>query len=146
MREKPNGDESRSNGGRATPEWNAWRNMIRRCHEEGATHYEYYGGRGIKVCERWRESYASFLAHVGRRPSPQHSLDRINNAKGYRPGNVRWATKTEQANNRRPRQVRGSDRVVTNLSQTSAVSASLPGTPSHSLTPSPVSAPPTRTV
>lgn len=63
--------------------------------------YEHYGGRGITVCERWRESYPAFLADVGRKPSPQHSLDRIDNDGHYEPGNVRWATAKQQANNRR---------------------------------------------
>lgn len=60
-----------------------------------------YGGRGIRVCDEWRDDYQAFLAHVGRRPSPNHSLDRIDNDGNYEPGNVRWTTKTEQQWNRR---------------------------------------------
>ncbi len=57
--------------------------------------------RGITVCDEWREDFNAFLAHIGRRPSPSHSLDRINNDGNYEPGNVRWATKREQGLNRR---------------------------------------------
>jgi len=63
--------------------------------------WKYYGGRGIKVCAAWRHNFPAFLACVGRRPSRTHSIDRINNDGNYKPGNVRWATKQEQTDNRR---------------------------------------------
>lgn len=85
---------------RRTPEYVAWRSMIARCYTPSATSYPRYGALGVTVCDRWRESFESFLADVGRRPSGGHSIDRINNACGYEPDNVRWATATEQSLNR----------------------------------------------
>lgn len=87
-----------------TPEYRAWVNMNTRCHNPRATRFKNWGGRGITVHPEWRHDYAAFLAHVGRRPTPHHSLDRYPNCDGnYEPGNVRWATAKEQAANRRPR-------------------------------------------
>lgn len=75
--------------------------MIGRCEDPRAPHFEYWGGRGIRVCERWRGSFANFLADVGLRPGSRHSLDRIDVNGHYEPGNVRWATAAEQQHNRR---------------------------------------------
>lgn len=94
-----NGDAAR---GRVAPEYHAWKGMIKRCTNKKNRGWPNYGGRGITVCERWRESYLTFLADVGRRPSSKHSLDRIANDGNYEPGNVRWATRKQQINNRRP--------------------------------------------
>lgn len=74
--------------------------MIGRCMGR-SKNYEDYRGRGIIVCPEWRDDFQCFYEHVGPRPSPRHSLDRINNDKSYEPNNVRWATKKEQSNNRR---------------------------------------------
>lgn len=87
--------------GNLTPEFKTWRGMLTRCLNPNATRFSYYGGRGITVCQEWRESFSAFLESVGRKPSPQHSLDRINNDAGYEPGNCRWATRSEQMKNRR---------------------------------------------
>ena len=76
-------------------------NMIARCYNPLSTHYDYYGGRGIAVCDRWRESIVDFANDVGPRPSPRHSIDRINNDGNYEPGNVRWATVQQQSRNTR---------------------------------------------
>lgn len=78
-----------------------WRGMIRRCTNSTATGYKGYGGRGIKVCSRWMNSFEDFKKDMGERPTPKHSIDRINNDGNYEPGNVKWSTRTEQMNNKR---------------------------------------------
>ncbi len=76
-----------------------WWSMIDRCHNERCSSYERYGGRGVRVCDRWRNSFQKFIQDVGPKPSPKHSLDRINGKLGYSPDNCRWATAKEQARN-----------------------------------------------
>jgi hypothetical protein len=84
----------------ATAEYRAWGNMKSRCYNPRVGCYPYYGGRGIRVCEQWLDNFENFLADVGPRPSPLHSIDRFPNGDGnYEPENVRWATKAEQTNN-----------------------------------------------
>jgi hypothetical protein len=87
-------------GGRRSPEYSAWVNARYRCNNPAAPAYADYGGRGISVDSRW-DSFEAFLADMGRRPGPEYSLDRIDNDGDYAPGNVRWATRTEQLSNRR---------------------------------------------
>lgn len=81
-------------------EYWAWRDMLRRCESESCKSWKWYGARGIRVCERWH-TFDVFMQDVGPKPSPLHSLDRINNDGNYEPENVRWATASEQALNRR---------------------------------------------
>lgn len=88
-------------GGRGLPEYRTWSAMIDRCHREGNDGFANYGGRGIKVCEKWRKSFQAFYDHVGPKPTPDHSIDRIDVDGDYEPGNVRWATRTEQSMNTR---------------------------------------------
>lgn len=95
------GEGSYRNG--RTPEFIAWQNMVARCSNPQHPSFRYYGGRGINVCERWRSSYENFLADMGRRPSPDLTLDRINNNGNYEPDNCRWATHSDQMRNRRPK-------------------------------------------
>jgi hypothetical protein len=84
-------------------EYRCWTSLIDRCENNNNPKYEDYGGRGIKVCQRWRKSYESFLADMGRKPSAAHSIDRIDNDGNYEPGNCRWATASEQNLNQRKR-------------------------------------------
>lgn len=83
-----------------TREYVAWANMISRCENPNVDRYPVYGGRGIKICERWRNSFPAFLEDMGRKPSREHSIDRKDVNGNYEPGNCRWATPDVQANNK----------------------------------------------
>jgi hypothetical protein len=91
--------DSRAAG--STSEYASWERIIQRSTNPRMHNWKYYGGRGITVCDRWRNSFENFLADMGRKPSPRLSIDRINNDGNYEPGNCRWATQKEQIANRR---------------------------------------------
>lgn len=94
------GARHRKHGMYSTPIYLAWQTMIQRCENPKNPHYVRYGARGIRVCERWR-TWENFYADMGERPTPHHSVDRIDNEKGYQPDNCRWATRREQMLNTR---------------------------------------------
>lgn len=84
-----------------TLEYKCWTEMKQRCYNPKACGYEYYGGKGIKVCAEWLDSFHEFFEHIGPMPSDEHrTVDRFDNSKNYEPGNVRWATKKEQQQNK----------------------------------------------
>lgn len=108
------GPNNLKHGMGGTPTYLAWINMRVRCSNPKQEGYQYYGGRGIRVCERWQQSFENFLADMGIRPDGM-SIDRIDNDRNYEPGNCRWATRIEQENNKR------SNRLITAFGKTQTV-------------------------
>ena len=82
-------------------EYVCWCKMKERCNNPSSKDFKYYGSRGISVCDEWNNSFEEFFSDMGKKPSKTHSIDRIDNSKGYYPNNCKWATKSEQANNTR---------------------------------------------
>lgn len=92
---------NRTHGGFGTVLYRLWQGMITRCTNPNEPSFKCYGGRGIRVCDKWLHDFAAFRTDVGERPSAAYSLDRIDNDGNYEPGNVRWATKSQQMRNNR---------------------------------------------
>lgn len=88
-----------------TPEYRCWAEIKKRCYNQNHKFYSHYGARGISMCDRWRYSFESFLSDMGPKPPSMDSIDRRDNDKGYSPDNCRWATITEQQNNKRSNRV-----------------------------------------
>jgi hypothetical protein len=95
------GRSCKTHGSSFTPEYRAWIKMKTRCYNHNYEQFKDYGGRGIRVCDHWINSFENFLADMGRKPSKQLTLDRKNNEGNYEPGNCRWATRLQQCHNRR---------------------------------------------
>lgn len=91
---------ARKHGMAETSTYRAWLALRGRCNNPNTHGYKWYGGKGIRVCERWESSFAAFLSDMGERPSRRHSVDRLDGNKGYEPSNCRWATELEQGRNR----------------------------------------------
>lgn len=91
----------RKHGMTDSVEYQTWGNMKDRCGNPSNKSYQDYGARGITVCDKWINDFAAFFADMGPRPSPQHTIERVNNDKGYSPDNCVWATKQVQKNNTR---------------------------------------------
>ena len=108
------------------PDYDLWQGMKARCYQKGHKNYADYGGRGIKVCDRWVNDFAAFNADMGDRPSKAHSLDRIKNDKDYEPGNCKWSTQKQQTRNTR----RSTTITIDGISKTVAEWCELHGIPS----------------
>lgn len=94
---------ARKHGGKVDPNtlYAIWRGIKVRCYNPDHEHFDLYGGRGIVMCDEWRDDYAAFEAAAGERPSVKHTIDRIDTNGHYQPGNIRWATMKQQNRNRR---------------------------------------------
>lgn len=125
--------EGRHNKGRtpkhgksATKTYHAWSNIIQRCTNPKNRHYANYGGRGITVCDEWRQSFKAFLEEVGEPESADLTIDRIDNERGYEPGNVRWVSRKVNQRNRRVNHIvcyQGEDITVAELSERTGIKA-----------------------
>lgn len=99
LRRELSGKTLRTHGASNTLTWKRWRSMVARCTMVNAKNYRYYGGRGIRFCERWKQ-FENFLADMSECPGPKFTLDRKNNDGNYEPSNCRWATELQQRRNR----------------------------------------------
>ncbi len=92
-------ERATTHGQSTTPEYRTWIGMIVRCENPNHTKYHHYGGKGIRVCPKWRESFPAFLADLGHKPTKKHTLERRDGGKDYTPENCYWATRVQQNNN-----------------------------------------------
>lgn len=113
---------SKTHGLFGTAEYNVWCSIVQRCYNSNHAAYADYGGRGIVMCHRWRESFSAFIEDMGERPSCQLTLDRIDNDGPYSPENCRWATRSEQMNNTRANHRLEHDGKVLTLAQWGRIS------------------------
>lgn len=121
----------KTHGAYKTSEYRVWVQMKNRCMNPNNDSYRRYGGAGIKVDRRWLASFENFLSDMGRRPGPAYTLDRLENSKGYTKSNCRWATATQQQNNRlcnRRLRVDGVDRTLAEWAAVSKVPPTTIGT------------------
>jgi len=95
------GKQRRTHGRCGSAEYISWKHLKDRCLNSKNKGYSDYGGRGIKVCDSWKDSFENFYADMGPKPGPKYSIDRIDNEGNYEPGNCRWGTQQEQSSNRR---------------------------------------------
>jgi hypothetical protein len=129
LRPNHQAQKGRTHGATKTPEFISWTMMQQRCLNPNDDHFADYGGRGITFAAVWQgvDGFKNFLDHVGLRPTKKHTIDRIDVNLGYEPGNVRWATVKEQANNRRNTPVityRGVTKTLSAWAETLGVSRS----------------------
>jgi hypothetical protein len=94
-----------------SPEYVSWRHMKQRCSNPKRRDYQWYGAKGIKVCERWM-TFANFIEDMGLRPAPEYTLERNDSKLDYGPDNCRWATKLEQARNKSNTYTNAQDQVI----------------------------------
>ena len=109
----------------ALPEYGVWSTMIQRCTNPKDAAYKNYGAKGVSVCDRWRQSFQAFYADMGARPTPRHTVDRIESTGNYEPSNCRWATRTEQNRNRsscRPLTIEGRTLLMTDWAKERGIS------------------------
>jgi hypothetical protein len=111
---KGKNNPTHKHGETKTSEYHTWIGIKLRCYNKNNSQYKYWGGRGISVCDQWLDSFESFIADMGPKPSPKHSIDRIAVNGNYEPSNCRWATSSEQARNRRTRNISGHNGVIWN--------------------------------